>query len=183
MNNDQWDNLQSETAAWASKNFGANPPWQPMMGLVEEVGEFMSVDERPTLISNASYLRAERIDALGDQAIYVLNLCEKVGMNFSGTISGDPPADLTDRELVGALALGCHAVLKNSQGIRGMTVERMRDQLRIALGLWFGWAQEQTRDYGLPDMLTITKGVWEQVRKRNWVQDPEHAGTTRNVAQ
>lgn len=161
-----WDELQSDVVAWATKNFGDNPIWQPMLGLVEEVGEYF------VAINNGGS-RSEMEDALGDQCVYALNLCEKAGISFSEDIATKEDRKyIKPDELLVALALSSRAILKNAQGIRNFTWETRRDYLRLHLGFWYQWACWEAISHSMPSLLTITRQVWAEVRKRDWVKNP-----------
>lgn len=169
-----WPQLQDEVTAWARHNFGDQDAWQPMLGLIEEVGEFVATRENPPPGFESSPTDME--DALADQAIYVLNLCEICGIKFGPDIViFQTPDFLTDAQLLGALAAGCHAVLKEAQGIRGYDKTKRRDELIMALSLWYRWASAQHLRYKLKPMLDCTTYVWEQVRRRDWTRNPTDA--------
>lgn len=174
MTVDIWSDLQRDISSWATRNFGDNPAWQPQLGLIEEVGEFFAAitDTQTPIIPAIT-------DALGDQAIYALNLCEKVGIHFAADIANDDlgngPQHLLDRELIGALALGCRAILKNAQGIRGMTWLERRNQLVISISMWYRWAQYQVEVLSLEDLEDIVTSTWAQVSKRDWLKNPDDA--------
>lgn len=163
-----WAELQSDVTLWATKNFGDGPAWQPMLGLIEEVGEYYAAE-------NSLWAKDEMVDALGDQCIYVLNLCEKVGVNFGRDIATQEPCKLTAKELMGCLALSSRAILKHSQAIRNFTWEVRRDHLLTSLGMWYRWASYEAAARTTTPLLEITQQIWANVRKRDWVKDPATA--------
>lgn len=176
-----WEELQHDVASWAVKNFGQVQAWAPMLGLVEEVGEYFAARNS---LGDYSH-RDEMRDALGDQAIYVLNLCEVSGLQFHLDVARGP--DLTRKaaaeELFGMVGFGCRAILKNSQGIRGFSWEKRRDQLRLSLRGWYLWASWEAVSNALVTydtdegsvLLPIVQQTWAQVRRRDWVKHPETA--------
>jgi len=173
-----WQELQAEIAAWALHNFGVQGAWQPQLGLIEEVGEFLAVVTSADLnLASIARRRDDMADALGDQCIYALNLAHIAGVAFREQVATDSNQSqlLTGHELLGALALGCHAVLKHAQGIRGMDDTRRADHLVISLGMWYRWAQAQCDTFGLPPLLDITNGIWAEVRRRDWRRNPQTA--------
>lgn len=175
---EKWNILQNEINTWATKNFGQNPAWQPTLGVIEEVAEFMAALEMQPCPDNA---RTSAIaDALGDQCVYALNLCEKVGLNFGDDIAVDcQPQDLTERELIGVLGVMCRAILKNAQGIRAMDFQQRRENIRVALTVWFRWAEFQAGRYKTGDMWQVVSETWESVRKRDWTKNPTNAHEVR----
>lgn len=169
-----WAEMQAEVATWALHNFGDQGAHQPMMGLIEEVGEFIAAREQNLHLPKS---RDEATDALADQAIYALNLCEKAGLSFAIIAGANPPEPLTDGELLGCLSLACRAVLKHEQGIRGYDYGKRRDELKISLSMWFRWASYQPVHYCFSPLLPLTQAVWEQVRRRDWRKNPVDAHT------
>jgi len=181
----QWQLMQQEVSTWALHNFGQQDAWQPFLGLVEEIGEYFSV--LAGLPSPAIHLsqanRNEMIDALGDQAIFALNLAGICGIQFYEDIVAKPEncaMHLTDRELLGALAAISHAVLKHAQGIRGVDFNDRGHKVMVGLALWFRWAQHQCRVYGFVNMCDVTQVIWNGVKKRDWKANPQ---TAADVAQ
>ncbi len=183
-----WSVLQSEIADWSLHNFGLQLAHQPMLGLIEEVGEFLAAREQFVNIGSPAYiLRRESLtDALADQTIYALNLCEIVGLDFQfmnqdfKPVFPDPsPAslNLSDAELLGTLALAARAVLKHEQSIRGYDDLRRKEELGVCLRNWLGWANFQVGAFCEEGrtLLGITRTVWDQVRKRDWKKNPRDA--------
>lgn len=173
-----WPQLQQEVTAWAFRNFGAQAAWQPMLGLIEEVGEFLAHRENPMFDTSgrSAHNLPEMEDALADQAIYALNLCDICGIKFGPDIVlFHSPEFLSDAQLLGALAAACHAVLKEAQGIRGYDRTKRREEVGVALALWYRWASAQHLTFRLRPLLDCTTIVWEQVRKRDWAKNPDDA--------
>lgn len=97
--------LQIEVALWHRKNFPNAVPHQPLLGIVEEVGElFLAhfralgwISEAVGRLSHA-HLKAEqqvrtdedheaaKRDAVGDIAIFLINYCELNGIDFEATL-------------------------------------------------------------------------------------------------
>lgn len=172
-----WDSLQTEVADWALHNFGLQKASQPMLGLIEEVGEFYA--------AMAARSVPAQHDAMADQVIYVLNLAEICGMRFEDLMTFNMAAEHTAEELLGALALSCRAVLKHEQGIRGFDDDKRRDVLRVSLGVWMRWLRWQAGEgeghTGL-NLLNITEVVWRDVvAKRDWRKNPKSAASQEQV--
>lgn len=175
-----WPTLQKEIADWSLHNFGHQDAWQPMLGLVEEIGEYMAAREAWNPQNNGpdSRIKTAMEDALADQAIYVLNLAQVCGIQFGPDIVGctlNVPSPLSDAELLGSLGAACHAVLKEAQGIRGYDKERRRDEMIVALSLWYRWALYQPYKYRLEKLDVVTTEVWGKVKLRDWRKSPTNA--------
>lgn len=176
MNNEFWDKLQVDIAVWATHNFGDNPAWQPMLGLIEEIGEFYAAEENAGNSLTHSQRKLQMEDAIGDQTVYALNLASKVGLNFyTDVIYDNYPQSLTAKELLGCLGLACHAVLKNAQGIRNMTNDHRKDKLKICLSMWYRWACSQVSRYQMGPIGKIVETTWQAVSQRNWAKFREDA--------
>lgn len=164
-----WNHIGSEVEAWAVRNFGQSPPFQPLLGLFEEIGEFYQ--------AGAEVLSTKRhemlVDAIGDQCVYALNLCAKVGIDFGRDVANTQVQTVTVRELLGVIGALSHAELKNNQGIRGMTYDQRRFQMRVALNVWFRWACNMCSALDLPRPIACTLRVWEEVKLRDWKKNPD----------
>lgn len=173
----RWDQMQHEISVWATHNFGSNPVWQPMLGIVEEIGEFFAASEARGDYQKLN-LRDAWIDALGDQAIYMLNLCDKSGVQFGTDIAAhdeNQAQPVTDRQLFGSIALACRGVLKHEQGIRGMDFTKRRTHVLMGVSMWYRWAQYQCKLLALPEMFDIADLTWDQVKRRDWKANPLNA--------
>jgi len=179
-----WPTLQKQIADWSLHNFGRQDAWQPMLGLVEEVAEFMAAREATqlqgiTIPHQATQKVKEALeDALADQTIYALNLAQICDIQFGPQIADlslNVPSPLTDAELMGALGAACHAVLKEAQGIRGYDKMRRKEEMIVALSLWYRWALYQPYKFKLTALDIVTDGVWQKVRRRDWKTNPHNA--------
>lgn len=73
--------LQKEVGSWTNKNFPEGKPYQPLLGLIEELGELAHAH-----LKNEQGIRGytspyktdnEKIDAIGDLVIYLADYCER----------------------------------------------------------------------------------------------------------
>lgn len=72
--------IQGEHAAWVEHNFGTpRPSWQPVLGIVEELGE---LEEALMAQTPDEQWCAAVTDAIGDVAIYMMDLCTVQGLDF-----------------------------------------------------------------------------------------------------
>jgi hypothetical protein len=168
--------MQSRVADWATHNFGLNPPWRMVCGIAEEVGEF-----------KAATTTAERLDALGDIAIYSMNLCADRGWQYADLwhrachMVPNPMLDVSC--YVGGL---CRAVLKRDQGIRGYDQPEVfdtaiRDNLQVITWYTAHWYQSMSSMRGgdlnpsLAQHEQLVSGVVERVLSRDWHLHPNDA--------
>ena len=80
--------LQEEQRPWVAYNFGKDrPAWQPLLGLVEEVGELSH-----THLKTSQRIRTDEnhllnaIDAVGDIVIYLADYCSAVGIDLETAV-------------------------------------------------------------------------------------------------
>lgn len=75
--------LQLEAAVWEAKNFKQQKPHQPLLGVVEEVGELAHAHLKSEQgIRKDEDLFAKKIDAIGDIVIYLAHYCVLNGIDF-----------------------------------------------------------------------------------------------------
>ena len=96
--------LQDEQRPWAAHNFGNMPSWQPLLGVVEELGELVEADVLED--------RVKVKDAVADTVIYLADYCSREGFDFQTIVDrqDDNMACTMGLLLVSAGAL-CHAHL------------------------------------------------------------------------
>ena len=187
----KWSELSRSVGTWAAENFGNTPVaktfrldvggqrvlehavvelnWlAPLMGLVEELGEYVDAHEKPAGTELA-------VDAIADMGIYFSDYWHRIygGRadvcldSFCGAHNyWDPSAGVLTRRL-GTLY---HVHLKRFQMIRGMADDHAYEAALLEAQKGFFCALEslcETR-YG-KNLYDVTKGVFdEQVAKRNW---------------
>lgn len=79
--------LQKQQKKWAIKNFGEIPSWQPLIGVVEEIGELAhSYLKRAQGIRNNEDHNAGIRDAIGDIVVYLADFCNREGIDFEETV-------------------------------------------------------------------------------------------------
>ncbi len=80
--------LQREQAAWAERNFGKTPSWQPLLGAVEELGELAHAHLKTAQkIRTEENHGAKKIDAIGDIVIYLVDYCTREGIDMEAAIA------------------------------------------------------------------------------------------------
>ena len=163
--------LQTEQRPWVLHNFGPGQPHQPLLGMVEEIGELLeNID---------TWNVAEIKDALADATVFAADYATKKGWDFGkifplaenlGGIQVMPPPSrdlqVELRWAVRQVAKVAHHQLKSEQNIRGSKAKHEEEGARAlqqflvqleGLAGHFGWA-----------LMEITGPVWARVRKRDF---------------
>lgn len=78
--------IQNEQKAWVKHNFPTSTPlWVSALGVAEESGELCHA-----VLKQSQGIRgdhsAEMIDAIGDITIYLIDLCNKLGLDFESVV-------------------------------------------------------------------------------------------------
>ena len=79
--------LQARQKAWSAHNFGSQPTHQMIYGMMEELGEMVhaKLKEEQGIRTNENH-RANFKDAIGDQIIYMMGLCNNEGLDLQSII-------------------------------------------------------------------------------------------------
>lgn len=80
--------LQRRALEWAAHNFPDKPSWQPLLGAAEEIGELCHAhlkDVQGIRGTKEEWLEAKK-DAIGDTIIYLLDYCNKEGLDIEECI-------------------------------------------------------------------------------------------------
>lgn len=158
--------LQQEQREWSLRNFGAHPPEDPFLGMVEELGE---IEEAETI--------DELNDGAADFVIFMVDLASCLNIDM-GAVEELARTAMFDTDDIGGLlssdvrvAMGrvSRAILKSKQGIRGTREEHVRvvaDNLPILLA---HAVEEISCDMDWDKFLSVVEGVWTGVvKKRDW---------------
>lgn len=75
--------IQRRIREWADYNFPGKPSWQPLLGVSEEVGELCHAHLKNAqgIRGTAEEWRAAKEDAVGDILIYLMDYCNKEGLD------------------------------------------------------------------------------------------------------
>lgn len=75
--------LQYVCEVWASYNFPNKKPYQPLLGVSEEVGELCHAHlKQEQGIRNISDFQNDKVDAVGDIIIYLADYCNQNKINM-----------------------------------------------------------------------------------------------------
>jgi NTP pyrophosphatase (non-canonical NTP hydrolase) len=80
--------LQVQHVNWLSHNFPEQQDHQPLLGIVEEVGELAHALLKSEQGIRGGNHRAEELDAIGDIFIYMLSYCNTRGIDLEDVIEG-----------------------------------------------------------------------------------------------
>lgn len=162
-----WKTLQTEVHAWSVENFGDNPEYRQILGIIEELGE----------LDNAS-TPVQRADAVGDTMIYMADYCARTDRSLEDVVSLAQRGDMFIlSKLMGSLA---HHELKREQNIR--LSENHRDAITSILGHIVFYlsvhasilpATVALEDYSLEG---VVRNTWRKVQLRNWKKNKENGG-------
>lgn len=82
--------LQKQHQLWADHNFPNQPPVEPLLGLVEEVGELSHARLKMVqgirgMADGNAFREAER-DAVGDIFVYLMSYCNASGLDLEAVV-------------------------------------------------------------------------------------------------
>lgn len=81
--------LQNQVGEWAKRNFPDAKPYQPLLGMTEEVGEmahaFLKAEQG--IRGKQHEHHAAKIDAAGDVIIFLCHFCELNGIDLDAAVS------------------------------------------------------------------------------------------------
>jgi NTP pyrophosphatase (non-canonical NTP hydrolase) len=150
------EQLQAEVSAWSTRNFPNNRPHHPLLGIIEEIGEFF-----------ASKTREDEEDAIADALIYCADYAARNGLMLTEPV--DSETHFSD-EAIGRLS---HYHLKGEQGIR-YTPEQIthhkQEALRVVVHHIIAAAEMQDIDWREAVVKT-----WAKVKQRDWQKNPLNA--------
>ena len=149
--------LQSEHNEWAERNFGAHEAWQPLVGMIEELGELAEARREGNV--------PKILDAIGDVMIFMCDFCSCVSFDFDELVAGKRTKIFNDDLRIWAGKL-CHHFLKKHQGIRGKADEHTQD-IRIILHYIIGILDNQCVLLGT-SVERVTVDTWQTVKVRDW---------------
>jgi hypothetical protein len=147
--------IQDEQKPWVEHNFGQRPSWQPLVGIVEEMGELVE-----------SISRQERLDAMADIVIFATDYCTSQGWDAGELWGRSHPSHCnSDKLLTAIIGRMCHAHLKSAQGIR--THEDHGANAKKEMIALFSWLQNEW-----PETALVANSTWNSVKQRDWRANP-----------
>lgn len=162
----RFSQLQEEMLTWQQHNFPNRTAWEPLVGMVEEVGELVESESTDRGI-------VEILDAVGDVGIYMADYCNAKGYNMDTLweTAKEPTYGITVNPLASAsIHMGrvCHAHLKEHQNIR--VHENHPAANREALSRLMIDLDRVCVTY-LTTFELVVEITWAKVSKRDWRKD------------
>lgn len=79
--------LQEEVHQWSGSNFDQHDPINPLLGIVEEIGELCHavLKRRQNIRMDEDHDANER-DAIGDIVVFLCDYCSMQGLSLSGCV-------------------------------------------------------------------------------------------------
>jgi len=82
--------LQREVTEWSRRNFPDGKPYQPLLGVAEEVGELchahLKQDQGIRGYDDLNKAHREKMDAIGDIVIYLADYCHRQAIDFQNCV-------------------------------------------------------------------------------------------------
>ena len=175
--------LQAEHKEWQERNFPDQKDHQPLLGILEELGEICHAHLKAEqgIRGSESLHFEEKKDAIGDVMIYLANYCNRFGINLQTTVGLSLDAINWHRtEAYGDLLLAFkHAgvmadmhytmELAATPSMHHYFREKLLDSIR---NMVFYLAK-----YSKANGISIKQAIfdtWEEVKKRDWRKNPEN---------
>ncbi len=164
-----WDQFQCEVYEWSVDNFGDQSYINPLLGIIEEIGEYWETYENGDV--------EDRKDAIADCLVFMADFTARKEIKMSLVIQcadewnsqSFASASVQSIILVGRL---CHYVLKDNQGIRSDGVTQ--DHLITCLGDVVHYCKSRSSLVLYDELLEqIVLPVWNKVKKRDWKKNTQ----------
>lgn len=173
------DQMKIEQKPWVLHNFGERESWQPLLGIMEELGELTEAYNFETDENE----RNEKIkDAIADITIYITDYCNV--MNFDITqlyMTGTTGRAFTttsgwNKILNLMIQVGriSHAHLKHAQKIR--VSENHIENAKKFVGEALFVIEELCMNIGYSYYNVVSK-TWNDVKTRDWKKFPKNGKT------
>ena len=157
--------LVVEVGKWSHDNFGNNDGLNevgPILGLAEEL-----LDELPR-----AETVSQQLDAFADAMIFLADAFYRSGSS-SVNIDFEANVKCGHDYLVQCIGQVSKSALKNRQGIRGVNGWYVENNLRGLFLAIVGYYKKAVLDG--PPLADVVWRTWEEVRRRNWRENPENA--------
>lgn len=178
--------IQEDQKTWVAKNFPGRDSWMPLMGLVEEYGEYIEAIE---LLKKERFIYKcdeNCLDALADMVIFLADYCSAKGFDLqtlwekndrawyhnNWAISFNRNKDMI---YIGKL---CHHHLKAEQKIRG-SLEEHNEAIQKNIILFLSSIDKQCAMVFYKNLEKEVDRVWQEVRQRDWTKTRSAAGSER----
>jgi NTP pyrophosphatase (non-canonical NTP hydrolase) len=184
--------LQKEQVPWVKHNFGDRPLHQPLLGLIEELGELSgALHGLEGCIGDVDWSDASKdvVDAIADITVFLCDYASGIGASMSGLQircraprthivsplsleEGRGWAEVHATVLLMLQHVGgiAHHHLKSEQGIRGTKGEHYAKKVEFIKELLH---ELVTLSSMLEvDFIDTVEQVWAEVKRRDWKKNP-----------
>lgn len=172
------DKFQGEVVKWAAHSFPRAQLHEPLLGVVEEIGELYEAFYLQNSSKAPVIKESEIDDAVGDIMIFLAHYCGLNGYDIMDCVDKYgreqeamfAPFALSD--VVMAAGRLCQAHLKSAQGVRG---NRHAEAAKRYVGHIVG-ALRILCELQKQDLTEVIGDVWSEVKKRDWKKFPKDGG-------
>lgn len=174
--------MQEHHLAWETGNFGPQPIWVPLNGVVEEAGElfrsYLKIFQG--IRGDVSKHKHDAKDAVGDILVFTLSYCTKMGLKMAdilkerGPFSSAPVDEVWTPHQDGLFAIQKAVYRLVEAHIEGLDIEEVKARvygLMVALQVFSDKFLDGT--HALDHMFM----AWDEVKRREWKVNPWN-GTT-----
>lgn len=172
---DAFEKIAKEHKVWSLKNFGEQKTIEPILGLWEEFGELSHAHLKSIQgIRRNENHREMKIDAVGDIAIYLINLCNITCADIRKGIA----CAVSATKYIGPQD-AFNIMLDLSQNIAGisLTIKRvpydpiaMTRCIEEYAGFIIFWLAAYSEKEGF-DFLHSIQTTWDSVKNRDWTKN------------
>lgn len=171
--------LQVEVQEWASRNFPNATPWQPLIGMGEELGELAGAMLDRTMDGERATTLMK--DAVGDIMIYMADYCWRNGIQLEAYVSPARSVESEPFYILAAIARDIgkldHSHLKLVQGIRGTAdfhTANKQGHIRDIVSDLETFCEKAL----VCSLASCIDATWGHVKQRDWLKNNKDGGVT-----
>jgi NTP pyrophosphatase (non-canonical NTP hydrolase) len=171
--------IQSELKPWQLHNFGNRPSWQPLEGMIEEVGELCEAYEIIETYDFDKFVEDAK-DAVADIVIYLMDFCNSMDIDLVQAYTGNTgdfqatSSPMYILQIMKNLGKVAHAHLKLKQGIRVTEDHIGNCKKYCAMVLESVQYFCLNEEFELDSLVNTT---WDSVKQRDWKKFPKNGRT------
>lgn len=171
MKRDWLKKIQKEVKEWTDYNFPNQKPYQPLLGMLEELGELSHAllkGEQMIRGSRAENLEKEK-DAIGDFVVFSLNYCNCMEWDATNLSSRYFPRRFEDRSLH-SLIFTLNSYLSTLQAAH-REAETSGLNPRTFASRYLDYMYDCLEEYcshRMWDLQKIVEETWQLVKRRDW---------------
>lgn len=168
--------MQEHHLAWETGNFGPQPVWVPLNGVVEEVGElfrsYLKIFQG--IRGDVAKHKADAKDAVGDILVFTVSYCTKMGLRMADIITqgdlGDSPVDeVWTPHQDGLFAVQKAAYRLVEAHITGLDLEEVKARVYGLITALSVFSNNYLDGTEALDHLFL---AWDEVKRREWKVNP-----------